>query len=322
MSGEWFEKHSVFVYFPIFVAGIVLFPVFASAGWLGHLTNVGIYAIGALGLIILFGWAGGLSLGQGAFFGFGAYTSALLTRAGWSPFPSLLAGIALSMAIALVISPILRLKRFYFAVASSAFTLIIFTIATGSEFTGASTGIGVGYFAIGGFVFDTDTEIFYLVWGLLAVILVLVNNLGRSRFGRTLRSIRSSEETSAALGINGLRYKIIAFLISVALASLSGSLQAHYIRVANAQMSSAASSLQLLFAVCIGGPTIPSGAIFGAGFLQLLPEILSGAERYQLLIYGLTFTLTVIYMPQGIAGIISEQLAKRRKKVNREVSNA
>lgn len=321
MSGEWFFKHSRFAYGAIVLAAIALFPIFASANWVGHFTNMAIYAIGALGMVILFGWAGGLSLGQGAFFGFGAYTSALLTQAGVSPFLSLLAGIALSMMIALAISPILRLKRFYFAVATSAFTLIVFTVATGSEFTGASTGISVSYFSIGGFVFDSELKIFYLVWGLLLTFLLLTQNLGRSRFGRTLRSIRSSEETSASLGINVVRYKIIAFLISVALAAISGSLQAHYIRVANARMSSAASALQILFAVCIGGPSVPAGAVFGAGFLQLLPEVLRGAEKYQLLIYGLMFTLTVIYMPQGIAGLIETQLRKLRR-VNGEVGHA
>jgi len=234
---------------------------------------------------------------------------------------SILAGIGVSLACALVLSVVtLRLRGLYLALATLAFGLLIDSCAVGFlDITGGPSGlVGIPSFSVAGFTFATPRAMYYLVLALDIVILLGLSGAMRSGFGRALKAIRSDQMAAAALGINTVRTKLLAFMISVTLASLAGSLYAFFFNFLSPEMVGTSRSLELVAMLIIGGESTLAGGLFGALLLTLLPVIFAPLAIYKTFASGALLIGSFLYLPQGIYGgatLIIARLAPPRGAV-------
>ena len=307
----------------------VLILALCAAPWIGaalggnyvpYLLNLtGIFAIVALGLNLLTGCAGLISLGHAAFLAVGAYTSGILvTRLGlpfWIALP--LAGL-FSGGIGVIVGlPALRLKGLYLALATLAFQFIAadYVIVHWEGLTGGPTGMAVPRPTIGSFDLSTDIRFYYLT---VAVVLLLglgMANLMRSRFGRALVAVRDSDVAAEAVGVNLARHKAMAFGISAAYAGLAGSLFAAYLGYIGPDHFNVMLSIEFVVMIIVGGLGSILGSVLGALFLTLLPEAVRLAEGFlreydpqlvfpdlRRMAVGLLLILVIAFEPEGLAG--------------------
>ncbi|MGE3913098.1 MAG: branched-chain amino acid ABC transporter permease, partial [Chloroflexota bacterium] len=242
----------------IVLIGLALVPL-AGQAYVIHVTTLAlIYCVLALGLQLLTGYAGQLSLGQAAFFGVGAYTSALLARDLGLPF-WVTAPVAAMFAALLgaCLAPLTRLRGHYLAVATLGFGEIVYLVLVNWETVtrGPFGLINIPPPAVGGFVLGTADRFYYLALAVAATAYVLVARLTRasSRFGRGLRAIRQNELAAAAVGVSPLTYKVQAFVLSAALAGLAGSLFAHFDGYLNPGEFRLDTSILVLLMIVVGG---------------------------------------------------------------------
>ncbi len=285
-----------------------------SSGLLSSLVITGILFIGVLGLDILMGYAGQVSLGQGGFMAIGGYTAAILVvKYGWSPVLGTAVGVVLSLLCALVLSlTTMRLRGVYLALATLAFGLLIDSLAVGMmDLTGGPSGlVGIPSFSIGSVTFATPLSMYYVVLALMiALVLTLLGGL-RSSFGRALKAIRTDQTATSALGINVARYKVAAFAISAALASLSGSLYAFFFHFLSPEMVNTSRSLEMITMLVIGGEGSLVGSLVGVALLTLLPEIFQPFALYKRLAEGALLVLAFQYLPAGIFGTFAGWLSR------------
>jgi branched-chain amino acid transport system permease protein len=265
----------------------------------------GLNAMLTLGLCLLMGYAGQVSLGHAAFYGLAAYTSGILTASGRWPVPAgMAAAIGLVIAVASLIAvPTLRLKGHYLAMGTLGFGLIVYTVfneATG--LTGGPSGLaGIPKLSIAGWTPASDRETYYLVWAVVLSLFLAAQNLVRSRIGRALRAIHASETAAAALGVDTQRYKTAVFVMSAGYAAVAGVLYAHYVTFVSPGSFGFHASVQLVTMVVLGGMTSLWGAVAGALFLTVLPEALRAIEDYDILIYGALLILCMMFLPGGLA---------------------
>ena len=295
----------------LILAGVILaLPLgLGNSYYLNVLVFVGIYSLITIGLSLLMGYTGQISLGHAAFFGLGAYTSGVLsTKFGVSPWLALLAAIFVTGGIAFLIgAPALKLKGHYLAMATLAFGYIVFIVFNqASSLTGGPSGFGqIPRFRLGNFLLRSDVHYYYLVWTLVIVVLLVSLNIIHSRVGRALRSIHEGELTANIMGVNTARYKIQVFVLSAVYASLAGSLYAHFITFLNPTPFGFHFSIVLVAMVAVGGMASVWGAMIGAALLTLLPEYLRAFHDYDILIYGSTLLVIMMFLPQGLfAGIL------------------
>jgi branched-chain amino acid transport system permease protein len=285
-----------------------------SSGLLSSLVITGILFIGVLGLDILMGYAGQVSLGQAGFMAIGGYTAAILAvNYGWPPLAGTAAGIVLSLVCALVLSlTTMRLRGVYLALATLAFGLLVDSLATGMmDLTGGPSGlVGIPAFSIGPFSFSTPLSMYYLVLLLIVALVLLLLGGVRSSFGRALRAIRTDQMAAAALNIDVVRYKVIAFAISAALASLSGSLYAFYFHYLAPEMVNTSRSLEMITMLVIGGEGTLVGSLVGVALLTLLPEVFQPFALYKRLAEGALLVLAFQYLPAGIYGSLVGWLSR------------
>jgi branched-chain amino acid transport system permease protein len=295
------------------VVVLALLPAILGGGALSSLSIAGIVFIAVMGLDVLMGYAGQISLGHAAFVAIGGYGAAIATvRYG---LPSL-AGIALalvaSLACAVVLSLItVRLRGIYMALATLAFGLLVDSLTIGlSDLTGGPSGLtGVPHFAIAGYAFTDPRANYYLVWGVALAIFVALANLLRSDFGRALRAIRTDQTAARALGIDVPRYKLYAFLISAACASIAGSLYAYYFQFLSPDMVSTPRSLEYVTMLIIGGEGSLAGPLLGVLVLVLLPTAIQPLNQAKTLFSGAVLVAGLLLLPEGLLGIIT---ARRR----------
>lgn len=269
---------------------------------------VGIYVIVCTGLSLIFGYAGQLSLTQAAFYGIGAYASAILTTRYGFPFWAGLAVACLLPGLTAWVlgAPILRLRHFYLAMATLAFSEImaVFFIQE-VDITGGPTGIThVPSPAVFGFVIDTPTKFYYLVWILCTGVVIFSYNLIRSRYGRALRAIAENEVAASAMGVNVPALMSLMFVLSAVFAGLGGALYAHFVTFVSPDTFSVALSIMLVIMVAIGGVNSLWGAVLGAIFITVLPSMLGAYRQYAMLVYGIVLVLMLMFMPNGIAGAL------------------
>ncbi len=293
-----------------------------------HLTVavfVCIYALVTIGLGLLMGYAGQISLGHAAFFGLGAYTSAILTtQHGVNPWAALLAGIILTSLVAWIVGfPTLRLHGHYLAMATLGLGIIFQIIfKEAKSLTLGTDGIRrIPPLALGGIELRSDLQFYYLIWPCLLVVIALATNIVNSRPGRALRAIHDSEPAAAAAGVNTSRYKLQIFVLSAALAALAGSLYAHYIRYISPDRFGFTFSIQLLVMVVAGGARSVWGAFLGAGLFTILREVIvKTGERIDVVsdldvvLFGLILMIVVIFAPQGLASIPGRLRARRETR--------
>lgn len=296
----------------LILAGVILaLPLgLGNSYYLNVLVFVGIYSLITIGLSLLMGYTGQISLGHAAFFGLGAYTSGVLsTKFGVSPWLALLAAIFVTGGIAFLIgAPALKLKGHYLAMATLAFGYIVFIVFNqASSLTGGPSGFGqIPRFRLGNFLLRSDVHYYYLVWTLVIVVLLVSLNIIHSRVGRALRSIHEGELTANIMGVNTAKYKIQVFVLSAVYASLAGSLYAHFITFLNPTPFGFHFSIVLVAMVAVGGMASVWGAMIGAALLTILPEYLRAFQDYDILIYGSILLVIMMFLPQGLfAGILS-----------------
>jgi branched-chain amino acid transport system permease protein len=284
---------------------IVLGLYLSNFFYLTVLVDAAISAIAALGMFLLFGFAGQISIGQSAFFGVGAYTSAyLVTQLGQAPIVGTLAAIALSGIFGWLVSrPMMRLTTNYLAMGTLAFGMICSVLFTQlhSVTGGLDPGIvGLAPFRIGSATFTSLRSMYWLVVSVLVIVMLLTINLVHSRVGRALRALKFSEVAAAGLGIDVVRYKVLTFTLAATMTGLAGSLFAHTQGTFNASSFDIRFSIDLLIMIVVGSVLTPWGALFGALFLSVAPNLLADFDQYRLLIYGVIMTAVMIYMPDGL----------------------
>ena len=270
------------------------------------LVTTGIFFILIMGLDLLYGYAGQLSLGHQGFFAIGAYTVAILTKhLGASPWVGALAGLSLNVFLALSLGRILlRLTGLYFMLGTLAFGIMVHAVITvWHPVTGGDAGLGgIARPTLLGFSLSSETAYATLVWGIAFSLFWVALNLARSRIGRALRAIRSDEVSAAANGIPLMRLKVSAFALSVGYASIAGSLFAAYFGAVHPENFSLSSLLEILLMLFLGGEGTIWGGLLGATLLRLLPEVSGPLHAYKILFSGLVFTLILFLLPKGLAG--------------------
>lgn len=276
------------------------------AAYLLHLAILaGIYIILTVSLNLIIGYAGQVSLGHAAFYGLGAYASALValnwhfTFAAAAVAAMLVAG-GFGLALGL---PTLRLKEDYLAVVTLGFGVIVDLVFLNLSITGGPDGLpGIPVPRFFEISFQPAPR--YLIIVVVAVTLVLAATyrLVDSYHGRALRAIRDHEVTAQVMGINTSAYKIAIFTLAAALAGLAGSLYAHYITFINPESFGLHTSILILAMVVLGGMGSLAGSVIGAVILTVLPELLRRAQGYQDLVYGFLLVGLLIWRPQGLLG--------------------
>jgi branched-chain amino acid transport system permease protein len=273
-----------------------------------------------IGLNLLMGFAGQISLGHAAFFGLGAYLSGILTTTyGFPAWPTIFLAMALTAGVALAIGiPTLKLEGHYLVMATLGFNVIVYILMLQLEsVTGGPSGFsGIPRLELGGFIFDSDRKNFYLLWTVSIGALVLSLNLTHCRVGRAMAALRQNEIAARCAGIDTESYKVKIFVLSAILASLAGSLYAHYITFISPGTFSFFYSLQVVTMVLVGGMRSLWGSVLGALLLTLLPEVLHAAKEYNVLIYGLILMGVLVFFPHGLLTGIAEILRNREKAVS------
>lgn len=303
----------------IIALGIALFPWMAGGNeyFLSLLIFMGINGLITMGLSLLMGYAGQISLGHAAFFGLGAYSSGVLaTKYSLHPLVAFGAGIFLSALVAFLVGkPTLRLKGHYMAVATLGFGEIMFIVFNElSSLTGGPSGLsGIPPLTFGGTAIEGGIYL-YLVWALVLLLLIFSLNVINSRVGRALRAVHGSELAASTMGVDASRYKLGVFVLSAIYASIAGSLYAHFITFISPGSFSLMFSILLLMMVVIGGTETIWGALLGAAVLTLLPEYLRGLEDFEVLAYGAILMAVLLFMPKGILEGV-RRLFERAKQV-------
>lgn len=282
------------------------------------LTFIGIHTLLALGLNMLMGYAGQISLGHAAFYGIGAYTSAILTvHYGLSPWLALPAAIFMAMAVAWIVGvPTLKLSGYYLGMGTLGFGMIVhILLREWSSMTGGASGfVGIPPLSLGPVSFADGRNYFFLVWGFVLVSLILCQRIIDSRVGRGLRAIHDGEKAAAAIGVNTSRLKLQVFVLSAALSALAGFLYAHLVFFISPGSFGFLASIRMVTMVVIGGMASIWGALFGAGLLTLLPEWLHAFSEFEMLIYGLILMCVMIFLPQGLTRGLLDIYEKYRRK--------
>jgi branched-chain amino acid transport system permease protein len=297
----------------IFAVLIIIFPwvareIFAISHYTDIMVFAGIYCLITIGLSLLMGYAGQISIGHAAFFGIGAYVSAILTvRYGLNPWLCMFIGMIIAAVVAILVgAPSLKLKGHYLAMATLAFGIIIYIIFNEEiEWTGGPDGMsGIPGLSLFGFGFDSVVSYFYLVWGFVVAAFIFTINIIQSGAGRALRAIHSSEPAASAMGVDISRFKLIVFVYSAILASLAGSLYAHYLNFINPSTFDLFFSIKLLIMIALGGMHNIWGAIIGAGLITFMSyEWLHYFEELEVIVYGAILLIITIFFPNGLVGV-------------------
>jgi len=267
----------------------------------------GIYCLMTIGLSLLMGYAGQISIGHAAFYGIGAYTSAILTvHYGLNPWLCMFIGMVVSAFVAVLVgAPSLKLRGHYLAMATLAFGIIVYIIFNEEiAWTGGPDGMtGIPGLRLFGFAFDSTDKFYYLVWIFVFAAFIFTVNLIQSDTGRALRAIHVSEPAAGAMGVDISGYKLLVFVYSAVLASLAGSLYAHYLNFINPSTFDLFFSIKLLIMIALGGMYNIWGAIIGASIVTFLSyEWLNYFADLEVIVYGAILLLVTIFLPKGLVG--------------------
>jgi branched-chain amino acid transport system permease protein len=311
----------------LFVIAVV-FPLFIRGHYhINLMVFIGIYTLLALGLTLLLGYAGQVSMGQAGFYGMGAYVSGVLTaKFGMNPWLALPIAMGITSLLAFFIGfSTLHLKGLYLAMATLGVGIIFHILFVElKDLTGGAIGLmDIPSLSIAGVKLDTDLKFYFLVWFIVLLIFFLITNLVNSRVGRGMRAIQGNEMASNCFGVDSFKYKIKVFILSAALASLSGFLYAHYINFLSPSVFDFSFSILFLTMTIVGGRESIWGALYGATLLTLLPEFLRRYEDLNVMIWGLILVVVLIFFNRGIAGgldISIKKLESRFRKIG-EISS-
>jgi branched-chain amino acid transport system permease protein len=289
-------------------------PLAFSSYTIYLLNLTAIFGLVALGLNVLTGFAGQISLGHAAFFGIGAYATGLLAEKLGVPFVLALplAGLATTAVGALAAIPALRLKSLYLAIATLGFGVVVQKILfEWRSLTGGGGGFELTAPRLGPLTLSSGTHMYYLTVAILCFGVWTASNLARLRTGRAMILLRDSEIAAGTLGISVARYKIVAFALSAFYTAIAGGLYAYLVRYINPESFNVDLSISFLSMVVIGGlGTIP-GSLLGAVFYVAVPEIFREFKDAPGLVFGASLVLIMVLTPKGLWGFV-EPLWRRR----------
>ena len=292
-----------------------------------NLVNMGVYALiyglAAIGLSLLMGLAGQVSLGHAAFFAVGAYTQAILVTK--TQVPGMLAAVlavAASMLVALVVGlPLLRLRGHFLALATLGLGIIVAVVARELEVTGGTSGIfGIPKPSFLGRIYDSPQEYFWLLAPFVVIGLWLAQRLVHSRTGRALGAVNDSEVAAECLGVNTYALRVRVFVLAAGYAGLAGVFYAHWLAVVSPEAAGFELSVTLLLMVVLGGLGTVWGAVIGAvavealdeGMRSFIPKLIPGASgEVQLLGFGIVLVLLVVLLPGGLAQLWARVTRRR-----------
>jgi branched-chain amino acid transport system permease protein len=298
---------------------LYLFPLFGSYYLVSFINLLSISIIVVLGLQIVSGFCGQISFGQAAFMAVGAYTSSILTiRYGvsfWLALP--LSGIMAGAVGIIGGAPSLRIKGMYLAMATIAIHFVVIWLILHMQITGSFKGLYPQPPSIGGFEFDTDERMFYIIVTVMMIMTYAARNLMRSKVGRAFVAIRDNDLAGEVMGVNLYYYKLLAFFISCFYAGVAGSLWAHLITVVNAEQFTLLHALEYVGMLIIGGMGSIPGVFFGVLFIRILNELVmfaspalakavpwlgsSPAASLGLIAFGLAMAVFLVFEPRGLA---------------------
>jgi branched-chain amino acid transport system permease protein len=303
------------LWYSLLLAALLLAPWVLSSYFVSQLTFILIYSIVALGVMLLAGYTGLLSLGHAAFLAVGAYTEAVLAAKGW-PFPaSMVVAAVLAAVVGVIVGlPALRVKGVYLAIATIAFNFIVEEVlARWESVTGGNSGLMVGPLSMFGWKANDEREIYYVALVITVLVTLAVVNVLRSPTGRAFVAIRDSEISAASMGIHLARYKTISFALSAAITGIAGALYAHQLRILTPDQFTILQSIEMTMMVVIGGLGSIHGAFFGAIFLIALPQLINFAKDWlppaigqatglQPALFGLVLIAFILFEPLGLYG--------------------
>src|SRR5216684_167779 len=316
-----FDTYTPIVALILFLIVLGTVPRFASTYWLDVLNRIGIAVIGALGLNILVGYTGQISIGHAAFLAVGAYSTAIFeVNLGVPFYLAIPLGALVASGVGLIFGiPSLRLKGLYLAIATlAAHFITTYVIVHWERMTNGVLGFMVPPATLFGLALDSDARIFYLIFALVAPATLFTKNLFRTKVGRAFIAIRDRDVAAGVMGVSLFKYKLLAFLISSFYAGVAGGLMAHHSRILFPDAFTLLVAIDYLAMIIIGGMGSILGSIFGAVFMTLLPEVLkltatslTGVypQAFGLIasardiVFGLAVIFFLTYEPQGLARI-------------------
>lgn len=276
--------------------------------------RIAINAIIVIGLNLLLGYAGQLSLGHAGFFGIGAYASAALSGPyGWPPLLALVTGAAAVGLLAFIVSrPILKLKGYMLAMATLGLGIIIsIVINNETQWTGGPDGVSVPALELFGWTVSGDLSWYILISCLLVLVIWGALNLIDSPGGRALQALHGSEVAARVVGIETSRFKSRIFVLSAVIASVTGSLSAHYVGFITPGIAGFFHSIELVTMVVVGGMASVFGSVVGAALLTLLPQLLVSFDGWETVVYGVILMSTMLFMPKGLVPTLVKRFGKR-----------
>jgi len=310
------------IVYPAILVLALLLPLTGSSYAIRISTLFIIYTIAAMGLNIIIGYTGQASLAQGAFYGLGAYVSALLVLNGWSFWASLVVAVAFVAVVAFLIGLMtLRLREAYFAIATLLFNVIIYEIVDKwDEVTRGPRGlfgipspvIEVGGVSVS---FSGAQNFYYLMLAVLVIMTVLYWIIIKSPFGSIIVAIRENELLAEYAGVNLTKFKVTSFVFSAIFASVAGAFYSAYIGSIFPEITSFVNSFALLTAIIFGGAGTLAGPFVGTAVVTLINEVFFTLAQYTVLIQGIVFLLAILFMPKGVMGTYYSRKAEKGGKL-------
>ncbi|MCA7953417.1 branched-chain amino acid ABC transporter ATP-binding protein/permease [Burkholderia seminalis] len=302
--------------FWVFLVVLFALPVLPGAlhvpeYWITLLNYIGLYAIVAIGLVLLTGVGGMTSFGQAAFVGIGAYATAFLTtRYGVSPWLALIVGVVLTALVALVLGAVtMRLSGHFLPLGTIAWGLALFYLFGNLELLGKYDGInGIPALNLFGLALESGRSLYFLIWAVVLAAIVSVQNLLNSRPGRAIRALRGGGVMAEAMGVNTAWMRVVIFVYAAVLAAVSGFLYAHLQRAVNPTPFGLNHGIEFLFMAVVGGVSHVWGAVLGAAILTvlqdylqtLLPKLLGSEGNFEIIVFGVLMVLLLQYARQGV----------------------
>jgi branched-chain amino acid transport system permease protein len=302
--------------FWVFLVVLFALPVLPGAlqvpeYWITLLNYIGLYAIVAIGLVLLTGVGGMTSFGQAAFVGIGAYATALLTtRYGVSPWLALVVGVVLTALVALVLGAVtMRLSGHFLPLGTIAWGLALFYLFGNLELLGKYDGIsGIPALNLFGVALESGRSLYFVIWAVVLAAIVSVQNLLNSRPGRAIRALRGGGVMAEAMGVNTAWMRVVIFVYAAVLAAVSGFLYAHLQRAVNPTPFGLNHGIEFLFMAVVGGVSHVWGAVLGAAILTvlqdylqtLLPKLLGSEGNFEIIVFGVLMVVLLQYARQGV----------------------
>ena len=313
------HRYGFYAFAALMLLVLPLLPL--PAFWVTQLNMIGLYSIASLGLVLLTGVAGLTSFGQAAFVGVGAYTAAFLaTKLGISPWLTLLVGIGLSVAVALLLGAItLRMSGHYLPLATIAWGLALNYTMANMEFLGKYDGLmGVPPITVFGLALNDGKGMYWLIWAVALAAALAAIHLLDSRPGRAIRALKSGTTMAEAMGISTFRYKIVVFVLAAVLAAISGWLYAHFQRTVNPSPFGINKGIEYLFMAVLGGVGHVWGAFLGAGVVKivedqlqvLLPRLIGTSGNFEVIVFGIVMVVVLKYAPEGLWSFVARRFPR------------